>query len=163
MERNKPLRFPVIPFFSTLLFGAALAMPALAQEKALDEQAVKSIVGSDISEEEATAKAKESKILSAIDKTTENTGAVRKTTEVKQVDIVFLPDATRTEGGPPRKIESKLKQHESEIKELRKEIEGNALLFHAIDSRRVLTQDVLAIEFQDAGKVVIYAAAKPSN
>jgi hypothetical protein len=33
----------------------------------------------------------------------------------------------------------------------------------ALDSRRVLAQDVLAVEFDDPGKIVIYAAAKPSG
>ncbi|TIT43756.1 MAG: hypothetical protein E5W72_25930, partial [Mesorhizobium sp.] len=60
-------------------------------------------------------------------------------------------------------IETKVKEHQEDIAELRKEIEANALLFNAIDSRRVLTEDVLAVEFDDPGKVVIYAAAKPPS
>ena len=74
---------------------------------------------------------------------------------------MFLEDAAATEGGPPPEIEAKVKEHEAEIAELRKELEGNAMLFHAIDSREVLVRDVLAIEFDDAAAgVVIYAAAR---
>ena len=54
-----------------------------------------------------------------------------------------------------------MKQHQKDVAELRKEIEANALLFNAIDSRRVQAEDVLAVEFDNPGKVVIYAAAKP--
>ena len=88
---------------------------------------------------------------------------MRKTSKLDKVDIVFLTDAARSEGGPPPVIESKVKQHQDDIAELRKEIEANALLFNAIESRRVLAQDVLAVEFDDPGKIVIYAAAKPSD
>jgi hypothetical protein len=88
---------------------------------------------------------------------------VRKTSKLDKVDIVFLTDAARSEGGPPPVIENKVRQHQDDLAELRKEIEANALLFNAIDSRRVLAQDVLAVEFDDPGKIVIYAAAKPSD
>ena len=72
---------------------------------------------------------------------------VRKTSNLDKVDIVFLTDAAATEGGPPPEIEAKVKEHEADIAELRKELEGNAMLYHAIDSRRVLLRDVLAVEF----------------
>ena len=101
------------------------------------------------------------KVTTAIERTRENISAVRKTSKLDKVDIVFLTDAARTEGGPPPAIETKVRQHQDDIAELRKEIEANALLFNAIDSRRVLAEDVLAVEFDDPGKVVIYAAAKP--
>ena len=48
-------------------------------------------------------------------------------------------------------------------RELRKEIEGNAMLFHAVDSRQILPQDILAVEFDDANGIVIFAAAKPAS
>ncbi len=88
---------------------------------------------------------------------------MRKTSKLDKVDIVFLTDAARSEGGPPPAIETKVKQHQDDIAELRKEIEANAMLFNAIDSRRVLPQDVLAVEFDGPEEVVIYAAAKPSG
>lgn len=153
---------PARQVLSALLFSVVAAFPAFGQSPA-DSKAVEAIVGSDVQQEEATTSAKEEKVLAAIDKTAENTGTVRKTSKVDHVDIVFLTDAARSEGGPSRKIESKIRQHESEIVGLRQEIEANALLFHAIDSRRVLTRDVLAVEFESDGKVVIYAAAKPSE
>ncbi len=140
---------------------AAMAMPLSAQP--LDDSTVGRIVGSDVKEEETTAAADEDKVVAAIDRTSENIGAVRKTTNVNQVDIVFLKDTARTEGGPTRAIAEKIEQHRSEIAALRQEIEANALLYHAIDSRRVLVEDVLAVDFEGAEKVVIYAAAKPAD
>jgi hypothetical protein len=126
-------------------------------------ETVNRIVGSQVKQEEANATAEAANVNTAIDRTRENIGTVRKTSKLDKVDIVFLTDAARSEGGPPPAIESKVRQHQDDIAELRKEIEANALLFNAIESRRVLAQDVLAVEFGDPGKIVIYAAAKPSN
>ena len=119
------------------------------------------IVDSDIRQEEALSRTEAGKVITAIDRTRDNIGTVRKTTKLDTVDIVFLTDAARSEGGPPPAIENKMKQHQEDVAELRQEIEANALLFNAIDSRRVQAEDVLAVEFDNPGKVVIYAAAKP--
>ena len=97
-------------------------------------------------------------------KTRDQIALVRKTSSLDKVDIVFLADAAATEGGPPPEIETKVKEHEADINELRQEIESNAMLFHAIDSRQILMRDVLAVEFQGQDAVVIYAAAqKPAG
>ncbi len=138
-----------------------MAGPAAAQS--LDDTTVKSIVGSSVQEEKATAAAEEGKVVAAIDKTTEATSQVRKTSSVDKVDIVLLADSARTEGGPPPVIAGKIEQHRAEIALLRQEVEANALLFHALDSRRVLIGDVLAVAFDGPKKVTVYAAAKPNG
>lgn len=119
------------------------------------------IVDSVIRQEEALSGTEAGKVLSAIDRTRDNISTVRKTTKLDTVDIVFLTDAARSEGGPPPVIENKVKQHRDDVAELRLEIEANALLFNVIDSRRVLAEDVLAVEFDDPARIVIYAAGKP--
>lgn len=139
------------------------AGPVLAQPGTENQQAIDAIIGTEVQEEEAQASTDAQRLIAAIDRTAENTAIVRKTSNLAKVDIVFLPDAARTEGGPPPEVEAKVKEREKEITELRKEIEGNAMLFHAIDSRQILPQDVLAVEFDDANGVVIYAAVKPAG
>ncbi|MGO4638957.1 hypothetical protein AB4Z43_11010 [Mesorhizobium sp. 2RAF45] len=149
--------------------AAAAFMEASLPQAALNAQGLESpetvdrIVGSQISEEQAKTTAEIGKVSSAIDRTRDNIGTVRKTSKLNKVDIVFLTDAARSEGGPPPVIENKVRQHQDDVAELRKEIEANALLFNAIDSRRVAAQDVLAVAFDDPGKIIIYAAAKPSD
>lgn len=142
--------------------GSIGVSPTVAQS--LDGKTVDNIVGSAVKEDETTAAANEDKVLAAIDRTADNIGAVRKTSNADQVDIVFLSDTARSEGGPPPKIADKIEEHRDEVAELRQEIEANALLYHAIDSRSVLMADVLAVEFDDgAKKIVVYAAAKPAQ
>jgi hypothetical protein len=149
--------------------AAAAFLAASLPQAALNAQGLESpdtinrIVGSEVRQEEAKTAVEAGKVATAIDRTRENITAVRKTSKLDKVDIVFLTDAARTEGGPPPAIETKVREHQDDIAELRKEIEANALLFNAIDSRRVLAEDVLAVEFDDPGKVVIYAAAKPPS
>jgi len=143
--------------------SASLSHATLKAQGLESPETVNRIVGSDVKQEEANATAEAGNVNTAIDRTRENIGTVRKTSKLDKVEIVLLTDAARSEGGPPPVIESKVKQHQDDIAELRKEIEANALLFNAIESRRVLAQDVLAVEFDDPGKIVIYAAAKPSD
>ncbi len=123
-------------------------------------ETIDAIVGTPVQEEETEAAADPGRLIAAIDNTAENVSTVRKTTVLDQVDIVFLADSGVTEGGPPDEVEAKLKEKSDDIKRLRQEIEGNAMLYHAVDSRQILIRDILAIEFHDK-KVVIYAATKP--
>ena len=149
--------------------AAAAFLAASFPQAALNAQGLESpetvdrMVGSQVNEEETKTTAEIGKVSSAIDRTRDNISTVRKTSKLDRVDIVFLTDSARSEGGPPPVIENKVRQHKDDVAELRKEIEANTLLFNAIDSRRVAAQDVLAVEFDDPGKIVIYAAAKPSN
>ncbi|UVK39354.1 hypothetical protein LHFGNBLO_000707 [Mesorhizobium sp. AR10] len=149
--------------------AAAAFLAASVPHAALNAQGLESpetvnrIIGSEVRQEETRTATEASKVTTAIDRTRENIGTVRKTSKLDKVDIVFLTDAARSEGGPPPAIETKVREHQDDIAELRQEIEANALLFNAIDSRRLHAEDVLAVEFDDPGKIVIYAAAKPQN
>jgi len=162
-----PIMFPGAKWLHAIPISAFLA--AFVPHAALNAQslestdAVEKIIGSEVAEEESRAAADAGKIIAAIDKTRDNIGTIRKTSKLDKVDIVFLADAAVTEGGPPPEIEAKVREHEDEIAELRQEIEGNAMLYHAIDSRQVLTRDVLAVAFEGASRIVIHAAAKPSQ
>lgn len=124
--------------------------------------AVDTIVGAAVEEQETTAEADPERLIAAIDNAGENARAVRMLTQAPRVDIVFLADATIAEGGPPDAIVAKLQEKDAEVAALRQEIEGNALLYHAIDSRQVLMRDVLAVEIGDDA-VIVYAAAKPAG
>ncbi|MFC3642743.1 hypothetical protein [Aquibium oceanicum] len=149
--------------FATALV-AFVASDIRVQAQGLDApDAIEKIVGSDVHEEEQQATADSDRVIAAIEKSAENTGTVRKVTNLDRLDIVFLPDAAATEGGPPAAIDEKLAEYDDDVRALRQELRGNAMLFHAIDSRSILVDDVLAIEFDDAKGAVIYAAAKPAE
>ena len=145
-----------------LLAATTMTVPALAQG-VKTEGAVDTIVGSTVREQESTATADHARIVAAIDKAGETAAAVRKIDKVESVEIVFLPDAAAAEGGPPADIEARLKARKSDIDALRQEIEGNALLYYAIESKQIVMRDVLAIEIGDGQRVTVYAAGKPAG
>lgn len=149
-----------LPATLVALALAVAGAPSTAFAQALDDAAREAIIGSEVTEEEVEAAAEPERVIAAIEKTRENIATVRKTTNRDKVDIVFLPDAAAAKGGPPLEIAGTIEAHKGEIAELRQELEGNAMLYHAIDSRQVLVRDVLAVEL-DGSAVVIYAAAKP--
>jgi hypothetical protein len=153
-----------VPLHAMAAAAMLLAMTpgAALQAQSFDtRQSVDQIVGSEIKEEETSAAADESRIIDAIEHTSDNIAIVRKTTALDKVDIVFLPDAA--EKGLPPAIDAKAKEHKDEIAALRQELEGNAMLYHAIDSRRLMLRDVVAVEFDGKRGVVIFAAAKPAG
>ncbi|PWJ78399.1 hypothetical protein C7441_11666 [Pseudaminobacter salicylatoxidans] len=146
----------VCAFLAAPTPNMALNAQGLESQKAID-----TIIGSDVEEEEVRAADDSDRIVAAIENALAASSDVRKTSSLEKVDIVFLPDAA--DNGLPPPIDAALKKHEKEVADLRKELEGNAMLFHAIDSRSVLMRDVLAVEFDGQKSVVIYAAAKPSK
>lgn len=156
--------FSIMGLASITALAIAMAMlDAGVQAQGLDSQkAIETIIGSEVGEEEAAAEADSGKIVAAIEKTLENTSVVRMVTHLDRIDIKFVSDAAATEGGLPQEIEAKVEEHKDEIANLRQELEGNAMLYHAIDSRQVLLRDILAIEFDEQSRAIIYAAAKPA-
>ncbi|MGH6858791.1 MAG: hypothetical protein ACRECY_00960 [Phyllobacterium sp.] len=148
---------------ATLLLAAAIPNARVIAQGLDAPNAIEKIVGSDVREDEATAAGDEDVVVAAIEKTLANIDTVRMVTNLDAIKIVFLSDAAASEGGPPPKIEAKLEQYSDAIQDLRRELEGNAMLYHAIDSRGVLLRDVLAIKFGKDKSAVIFAAAKPSR
>ena len=140
----------------------AAAPSGLAQGLA-SEETIETIIGTEVQEEESQSNADIGKALAAIEKTREAIRTVRKTANLDRVDIILLGDATAVEAGPPPEIGEKITEHEEDLAELRQELESNAMLYHAIDSRLIRFRDILAVEFDDANGVIIYAAAKPAQ
>ena len=122
------------------------------------EQAIDTIIGSEVEEQQSSAGEEARKVVAAIEKTQDAIATVRKISNVGKLEIVYLPDAAQ--GSAPAAIREAIARHEADIDELRQEIEGNAMLFHAIDSRSLLIRDVLAVDVAANDAVVIYAAAQ---
>lgn len=120
---------------------------------------VDAIVGTSVDEEVTRAVAEPERVIAAIERAGESIDIIRKTTALDRLDIVFVTDAAITEGGPPEIIQLALDKHRDAIASLRTELEGNAMLYHALDSRQVLMRDVLAVEFEDDRHAIIFVAA----
>ncbi|PSJ62356.1 hypothetical protein [Pseudaminobacter soli (ex Li et al. 2025)] len=159
MSRD-PIWMHVVAVFAFLIAlspNVALMAQGLDSKKAID-----AIIGSQVQEEQAQAEVDADRIIAAIENSAATSSEVRKTSELEKVEIVYLPDVVKK--GLPPKIDAKLKEHEKDVGNLRKDLEGNAMLYHAINSHAVLMRDVLAVEFNGQKSVIIYAAAaKPAK
>lgn len=145
---------------SAFLLASLPAMHLHAQ--GLESQrAIETIIGSTVEQEEVAIADDAGRVIAAIEKSDENAAIVRRITNLDKVDIVFLSDATVTEGGLPQEIDDKIKANADAVTRLRQELEGNAMLYHAINSHRVLIRDVLGLEFDEGRTAVVFAAAKP--
>ncbi len=145
--------------------AAAAFLLALAPNMALmaqgleTEGAIDAIVGSDVTTGEEAVTADEERIVAAIERTSENTAEVRKRFTLERVDIVFLPDFDDEQ----TRVDEKLVEYASQIEELRNEIQGSALFYHAVDSRSVLLTDIIAIEFDNDNATIFVAGRDPEN
>ncbi|MDP3525255.1 MAG: hypothetical protein Q8S27_11795 [Hoeflea sp.] len=148
---------------STAFLAASLISLPLGAQGVADQEAVDRIVGSEVNEEQVRSEAGDDRVIVAIENLAENIDIVRKITTLDRVDIVYMPGSSQIEGGPPAKIAAKLSEHSETVDTLRRELEGNALLYHAINSKNVLVQDVLAVEFDGEKSLIIFAAAKPAQ
>lgn len=150
-------------FFAAVVGGFIAATGSIIQLNAqgIDSQeAIGKIIGSEVMVGEASAEIHIGKIVAAIEKTSENIGTIRKVSNLSKVDIVLLADAGASQGGIPLELDAKVEEYRAEISQLRKELEGNAMLFHAIDSRQILPTQVLAVEFDGSGAAIIYVARR---
>jgi hypothetical protein len=145
-----------------LVLVAMSAASGLHAQGLQNPETIDRIIGSEVQEEQVEAAADMDRVINAIEMTADNISTVRKATALDKIDIVFLTNAATSEGGPPAAISAKLEEHKEEIVQLRQELEANAMLYRAIDSRRIPVRDILAVEFVGRD-VVIYAATKPAN
>lgn len=143
---------------SAMLLVAPPNMAIMAQ--GLDaEGAIDAIVGSDVTTgQDETAQAQE-RLVAAIENTSESTAEVRRKFSLDQVEIIFLPDL----GHGETEVDEALDEYSDQIAELRQAIEGSAMFYHAIDSRRVLLRNVVALEFDNDDVVVFVQGEQPAG
>ena len=142
-----------------LAFLAVLTpqMPLLAQ--GLDSnKAIDTIIGSDVETEKESASKDRDRVVKAIESTPEAISAVHKAFNLDRLEIVFLPDLNRN-----KVLQNKIAEHEQEIKQLREAIEGSAMFYHAVDSRGVKLDDIVAVSFTREDQVRIYTAGAPAG
>lgn len=141
--------------FIALLMASTPQTVLLAQGLE-DPEAVDTIIGSDIDVAESDTRAEADAVVAALDKTSDSIAEVRKKFTLDKVEIVFLPDIDDVESPIGRKVE----EHREEIAELHEAIEGNPMFYHAADSHSLMVRDIVALEFDDANGVKIFAAGK---
>jgi hypothetical protein len=140
------------------LAGLVLAgfVPGLAVAQGLDaEGARETIIDAPVSTEVKPVAGEDSRIAAAIARSDENGAEIRRRFSVGEIEIVLVEGLA--DAASP--LADAIAGHGEEIAALRKEIEGSAIFYHAIDSLQILLRDVVAVEFGENGAVTIFVAA----
>lgn len=164
MINNQKSRKQLAKLAVRAIIGCSIwSLSASAQEPQGNQQlqSVDRIIDSEVREEQARSEDDKDRIIAAIENSGENTNRIRKVTDLDRIDIIFIPDSSAVEGGPPEEIAGKLSEYSQDVDDMRRVLQSNALLYNAVNSRNILIGNILAIEFDSDKHVVIFAAAKP--
>lgn len=146
--------------FRTAIAGflaVAICAPGTVAAQGLDaEGARETIIDAPVATEEKPVAEENERIADAIGRTAESAAEVRKRFNIGKLDIVFVEGLADQDSPLAQAIET----HAASIEALRKEIEGSAIFYHAIDSKQVLLRDVVAVEFGDGDSVTIFVAKR---
>ncbi|MDN5925720.1 MAG: hypothetical protein L0I29_01435 [Hyphomicrobiales bacterium] len=148
---------------SLCLVSNALAQsqsPAVQAPGIWSQETVDTIIDAEVIDGETDVRHGMDDIIQAVEKSDKMASTVRKTSNVDVIDIAFLTDIADPKAHVPKLLADSLKAHQAGIDQLRQELEGNALLYHAIQSHGVLMRDVLAVRIEN-NQALIYVAAKP--
>lgn len=138
------------------LLAALIPQNALLAQGLESPEAIETIIGSDVNVAQSDAAEEADALIAALDNTVASTGEVRRKFTLDTVQIVFVPDVADAASPVARKVE----ERRQEISELHQAIEGNAMLYHAADSHSIMVRDIVALQFDDANGVRIYAAGE---
>lgn len=138
-----------------LLVAGSSSVPVMAQ--GLDsETAIQTIIGSDVETTEVPIKEVGDRLVAAIDNVTANTQEVRRRFNLGEVGIVTVLDDETADADA---VAESIAARQLEISDLRIAIEGSAMFYHAVNSRRILLSDIIAMEFE-GDDVLIYVLNK---
>lgn len=158
LSPEKPSLFHLVLMLAAMIVLAPVSQ--LVAQGLNTEEAIEAILGSSVNTTEEHLADDEDRIIAAIERTPENTSEVRRRFNVDRIDIVFVPEFGEEETA----VETKAAEFDVQIAELRNEIQGSAIFYHAVDSRSVLLTDVIALEFDDDNGVTIFVAgSEPST
>lgn len=115
---------------------------------------IDTIIGTDVTIGEEEAGASQQRIIAAIENSSANAANVRRKFSLDNVEIMFLTDI----GDENSAIGAKLREYEPQVIELRESIQGSAIFYHAVDSRSIMLNRIVAVEFDDRNGVTIFVS-----
>lgn len=131
-----------------LILAVAVQAPVHAQ--AIDrESAIDAIIGSEIRTDEVRQASDIQRVIAAVQNSRHSAELARKAFSLDTLEIVFVPEISEA-------LATTIAENAVDIKVLRESIEGSAMFYHAIDSRSIMLNNIIAAEFGDKNDVVIF-------
>lgn len=144
-----------LAFLLALMSGTTLIAQGLDAQETIE-----TIVGSQVETTEEAAATDEAGIVAAIEQSLDNAAEIRKRFSLDNVRIVFLPDLEDKVAAAQTPVGVAMQKYSSEITRLREDIQGSAIFYHAINSRSILLNDIIAVQFGDKNDVTILVAGR---
>lgn len=136
----------------------ACGAPALAQ--GVDaEGAREKIIDAPVETGHVPVGSEDDRIAAAIGRSAASAQEIRKKFNIGKVEIVFV-DGLADEQSP---LARTIAERADDIAQLRREIDGSAIFFHAVDSQQILVRDVVAVEFGENDDVTIFVIAPSAS
>ena len=130
------------------ILAVTMQLPVHAQ--AIDrETAVDAIIGSEIKTDEVHQASDIQRVIAAIQNSRHSAELARKAFSLDTLEIVFVPELSGD-------LAKTISENDVDIKVLRESIEGSAMFYHAIDSRSIMLNNIIAAEFGDENDVIIF-------
>ena len=124
------------------------------------QETIETIVGSPVETAEEAIGADEAGIIAAIENSLDNATDIRKRFTLDNVRIVFLPDLAEKDGAAQDRVRAVMEKYRSEITTLQESIQGSAIFYHAVNSRSILLNNIVAVQFTDKNDVTIFVAGR---
>ena len=124
------------------------------------QETIETIVGSPVETAEEAIGADEAGIIAAIENSLDNATDIRKRFTLDNVRIVFLPDLAEKDGAAQNRVRAVMEKYRSEINTLQESIQGSAIFYHAVNSRSILLNNIVAVQFTDKNDVTIFVAGR---
>lgn len=124
------------------------------------QETIETIVGSPVETAEEAIGADETGIITAIENSLDNATDIRKRFALDNVRIVFLPDLAEKDGAAQNRVRAVMEKYRSEITTLQESIQGSAIFYHAVNSRSILLNNIVAVQFTDKNDVTIFVAGR---
>lgn len=141
-----------------LMFACMPNLASLAQ--GLDaEGTIETIIGSEVETAEEAVASDAGRVIAAIENSLDNAAEVRKRFALDNVRIVFMPDLD-DDSAEEAMVKAAMEKFRGEITTLREAIQGSAIFYHAINSHKILLNDIVAVEFGDRNDVTILVAGR---
>lgn len=147
----KKLRHTVFAAATLLLFIPPQSLIAQGLDR---DGAIDTIIGTDVRVGEEDADSNQRRVIAAIENSAATAAEVRKKFSLDNVEIIFLTGI----GDENSPIGAKLQEYEQQVIELRESIQGSAIFYHAVDSRSIMLNRILGVEFDDRNGVTIFVS-----
>ena len=133
-----------------LVAGLFLALPDAAAQVTQPAEEIQEEITPAIKQESTSART--GRVLDAIGSTEEDASEIAKIFRLDELDLVFVRDLDQAGA----QVADAVEEHSEGIDALRTAIQSNAIFYHALSSRNVAVENVVAVELGEEKTATVF-------